>query len=233
MQACLRQNSIREPLVEWPIPSLDIPLYCSFLTQPNPTIYDVTFGFAHYNREFRVSMGLPAEPAGRELGKSLEDWVEDVMEDKEREVSDWSHQELKWARQSAARCTGDMLDALWLRYFYDGDENVLRKILEVATSEVSGPPGEPKQLMQWLMINQSVDWEGEDDALLISVHSALRSLIRVMTEHGAARDVMARWVEEKEGYSQGAARLGMAMRYVEGLPSTSQQMPPAYRMLMW
>jgi hypothetical protein len=120
----LRQNSIREPLVDWAIPSLDIPLYCSVLTQPDPTIYDVTFGHAHYNREFRLSMGLPAEPAGRELGKSLEEWVEDMMDDKDRDLSDWTPQEMKWARQSAARCTGDMLDALWLRYFYDGDEQV-------------------------------------------------------------------------------------------------------------
>ena len=110
---------------------------------------------------------------------------------------------------------------------------MLRKILEVATSEVTGAPDEPNQLMQWLMINQSADWSGEEDALLISVHSALRSLIRVQTEHTAVLEVMTAWVEEREGYSKGAQRLGMAMRYVEALPSTSQKMPPAYRMLLW
>ena len=136
----LRHNCIREPLTEWPIPSLDIPLYCSFLSQPSATIYDVTFSHAHYNREFRMSMGLSPEPAEKEIDLFLDSKVD---EDSVRELSEWDPEEMKAARQSAARVSGDMLDALWLQYFYNGDKNVLRKILEVATCDVNGVPEVP------------------------------------------------------------------------------------------
>ena len=31
-------QAVRVPVVEWTIPSLDIPLYCSFIDQPSPTM---------------------------------------------------------------------------------------------------------------------------------------------------------------------------------------------------
>lgn len=87
--------------------------------------------------------------------------------------------------------------------------------------------------MTWLMLNQHVPWEHDEEPLLISVHSAMRSLVRVMTEHAGVKTLIDAFVQENQACSKGAYLLGCAVREVDALPSTSQQMPPAYRVLLW